>query len=528
MKNNIKHILKSFGFVLIAAFMLTACSPNENGYRRESNVDSSLLPDVDFTASATTIFQGETVTFSNTTAGEGLLYSWSFEEGSPTGSSEANPEVAYFNEGSYKVTLKVRNSAGAKELTKEGYITVEKIPIQKQPQHPAVRVRLNFEENLGNEGSIDTDAESTGALAFESGVVNGFAFTFDGSSALTIPGYNGVNGSNPRAVTAWVKTTSTTRETITHWGAQATGSRASFVMNGNGTIRFEVAGGGINGVTAVNDGQWHHVAHVFDGVDTVRMYVDGVEDAIWTTGIINTGVGGETVVEIGSQLGGNVFDGSMDDVRIYDAALSAGDIEAIANADKLAVKLNFESALFNEGNKGDDVTSAASPSFGTGKVNSTSYNFDGTNDLTVTGYKGVNSNGARSISTWIKSTNVATQGVVHWGASGTLSRSSFKVNSGGEIRFEWQGGNMFGTTNIADGQWHHVALSYDGATATLYVDGVAEKTSAVVLNTGNAGETDVNIGSQLGGANFIGELDDVRVYETALSAAAITALSQQY
>ena len=118
--------------------------------------------------------------------------------------------------------------------------------------------------------------------------------------------------------------------------------------------------------------------------------------------------------------------------------------------------------------------------------------------------------------------------MVHWGASGTLSRSSFKVNSGGEIRFEWQGGNMFGTTNITDGQWHHVALSYDGATAILYVDGVEEKTSAVVLNTGSAGETDINIGSQLGGAAFIGELDDVRVYETALSADAIMALSQQY
>ncbi|WP_242130575.1 LamG-like jellyroll fold domain-containing protein [Aestuariivivens marinum] len=526
--NHIK--IKSLIPLLLLALVF-ACSPNDNGLRKdEGSVNSSLLPTVDFTASSTTIFQGESVTFSNTTAGEGLLYLWSFEEGNPSESHEANPEVTYFTTGAFAVTLKVRNEYGAQEIVREGYIVVEKVPIQKQPQHPAVTVRLNFEENLGNEGSVDTDAETTGAIAFEAGIVNGFAFTFDGSNALTIPAYNGVNGSNPRAVTAWVKTTSTTRETITHWGAQATGSRASFVMNGNGTIRFEVAGGGINGVTAVNDGQWHHVAHVFDGVDTVRMYVDGVQDAIWTTGIINTGVGGETVVEIGSQLGGNVFDGSMDDVRIYDVALSDGDIESIANADKLAVKLNFESGLFNEGDKGEDVISAGTQAFGTGRVNGQSYTFDGGNALTVNQYKGVNGSNPRTVTAWVKTSSTTRETITHWGAQGIGSRASFVMNGNGTIRFEVAGGGINGATAVNDGQWHHVAHVFDGVdTVKMYVDGVEDASwTTGIINTGVAGETDLEIGSQLGGNIFDGSMDDVRVYESALSAAAINALSQQF
>ena len=517
---------KIISLVLIMV-SLSSCDGFDEGYYKETNVNASLLPEIDFSASQTNIFQGESVSFSNLTNGDKLLYLWTFEEGSPTSSADPNPEVTYFSTGIFKVTLKVRNEFGADELTKEGYIVVEEIPIQKQPQDPAVILRLNFEENLGNEGSIETDAETGGALSYSTGIINKSSYVFDGTNPLTIPGYTGINGNGVRSTSLWLKTSHASTSGLVHWGASGTSSRASFKLQNTGVIRFEWQGGGQNGATIVNDDNWHHVAYTYDG-STVKIYVDGVEDAAISGVTLNTGSAGETDVEIGSQLGSSIYQGLMDDVRIYNVALSAGDVEALAKSAKLAVRLNFEGTLYNEGNKDGDIISTGTQVLDTGIINDLSYVFDGTNPLTIPGYTGINGNGVRSTSLWLKTSHASTSGLVHWGASGTSSRASFKLQNTGVIRFEWQGGGQNGATIVNDDNWHHVAYTYDGSTVKIYVDGVEDAAiSGVTLNTGSAGETDVEIGSQLGSSIYQGLMDDVRIYESALSSEAVAALSKQ-
>ena len=328
MKNN-KIVTSLFRGILFAFFIVnfTACSRNDDGYAEPINIDPSKLPEVSFTASATMIMQDESVTFEDTSTKDPFLYTWEFEGGSPTRSTVANPVVTYPVVGTFKVSLKVRNEFGASETVEENFITVEGIPID-----PAITVLLNLDNSLLNEGSVGGAAVSAGTPNYAEGV-DGEAYAFDGTNNLTLQGYTGINGTAPRTVAAWVNTTSTTRTTITHWGEQAIGSRATFAMNGSGVIRYEVAGGGINSIAMVNDGAWHHVAHTFDG-STVRLYVDGVEDAVWETDIINTGVGGETDVEIGAQVGARVFDGLMDQVYIYDKALTAEEILELATLEQ--------------------------------------------------------------------------------------------------------------------------------------------------------------------------------------------------
>jgi hypothetical protein len=74
--------------------------------------------------------------------------------------------------------------------------------------------------------------------------------------------------------------------------------------------------------------------------------------------------------------------------------------------------------------------------------------------------------------------------------------------------------------------WSHLAFTYDGATARLYVDGVevvtAPRTGA--LQTAGGGASAVRIGNNVPYLeNFLGRIDEVRIYNRALSAAEIAA-----
>ena len=80
---------------------------------------------------------------------------------------------------------------------------------------------------------------------------------------------------------------------------------------------------------------------------------------------------------------------------------------------------------------------------------------------------------------------------------------------------------------ITDGNWHHIGLVWDGSHRTLYVDGLAmaEDTRAnlevsnngLYFGTGSAMEP---------GTYWSGLIDDVRIYNVALTAEEIEALAQ--
>ncbi|QTD37353.1 hypothetical protein JL193_14815 [Polaribacter batillariae] len=311
-------------FSSIIALNLSSCTKLNNEFALDKNMNTNGLPDAEFTASTTSIFQFETISFAPNSVNEGDLYSWSFPGGSPSESSTANVDVKYTVKGIYLVSLKVRNKNGAVETVKEDFITVE-----GEPLDPAVRLRFNFEQNILEEYSGNTASYGGAASYVEDAPVNDFAFKFDGKNSITTPEYKGINGNNPRTVAAWIKSAATKNSCVVHWGASALLSRATFRMT-PASIRMEWAGGGISGATKINDDKWHHVAYTFDG-STVTLYVDGKVDGVNSNASkINTGVAGKTAVEVGSQLGANFYSGLMDDVRIYNKALTIDEIKDLA------------------------------------------------------------------------------------------------------------------------------------------------------------------------------------------------------
>lgn len=183
------------------------------------------------------------------------------------------------------------------------------------------------------------------------------ALLFDGSIDRVMTDFAGIAGSGPRTVAMWVNTTTTAfgQGPLVSWGDSGTnGAKWHVRLNdnaGNGTVgapRTEIQGSFIVSDTNVAGGDWTHLAFVYDGgggfagSGLVHHYVDGVlvgtSDA--GSGAVNVNTttsstvsGNFTPVMIGGriQTGSNqYFGGMIDDVRIYDHALGAAEVFALA------------------------------------------------------------------------------------------------------------------------------------------------------------------------------------------------------
>jgi len=167
--------------------------------------------------------------------------------------------------------------------------------------------------------------------------IQGTALQFSDGSHVAVPGYEGILGTHARTSAAWINVTKTSASIIT-WGPSGEGTK--WVMrthNGPASLRLECGRGNTYGTTDLVDGEWHHVAAVLedDGspdVSEIKLYVDGEPDPIDPTGTprqMNTSSGGEFRIGYDLNNTGRTFDGMMDDVRIYDRALSAEDIRVL-------------------------------------------------------------------------------------------------------------------------------------------------------------------------------------------------------
>lgn len=90
---------------------------------------------VDFEADHTTVQVGTTVHFTNHCSSNASVFEWTFDGGSPSSSTNANPDVTYNTPGVYDVKLKAGTSniliyVNGVTKTKNGYITVTSDPVE--------------------------------------------------------------------------------------------------------------------------------------------------------------------------------------------------------------------------------------------------------------------------------------------------------------------------------------------------------------------------------------------------------------
>ena len=131
-------------------------------------------------------------------------------------------------------------------------------------------------------------------------------------------------------------------------------------------------------------------------------------------------------------------------------------------------------------------------------------------------------NAAQTISVWVKfSSAAATQTLVALTASGSAVKLQL---SGGNLRVRKNSSNLVQVTAPSTNTWHHVAYTLSGTTHRLYVDGVATSASvtpdAATPTAAFAGAT------AAGSERLAGSLDEIRIYNRALTAADVLAMAQ--
>lgn len=171
---------------------------------------------------------------------------------------------------------------------------------------------------------------------FAPGMV-GQAFSFDGVNDQVIVPANAnlPSGASPRTVEGWIYTRSTSWQpdvnTIFHSGSPALRQSFSLDMDNYPNMQFySWADDQVFNAGVPLDG-WVHIAITYDGGTTVRIYTQGQLRATKTLGgALNTPV---TDFEIGTfRAFGASFDGLIDELAVYNRALSATDIQAIVAA----------------------------------------------------------------------------------------------------------------------------------------------------------------------------------------------------
>jgi hypothetical protein len=440
-----------------------------------------------------------------------------------------------------------------------------------------------FDEGRGSQAGDSSQSRNTGTLSgttlptWTNGK-RGKALSFDGStsyvsvsSTSTLP-----TGQGARTVSAWVYQRSRTLETA---------SAIVDILNGGSGQSFTFTLALISATNCINAGAspniflftdsvnsnnnicitgsqipslnaWHHIILTFDGGTAFTYYLDGVSSLSGNFGTtINTHTSGVNIGRRSSAVTGYT-DAILDDVRIFNRALSASEAYALYKNGAVQAAVSQNSRLTNglvgmwsfngpdynsasttaevldrsgSGNNGDNIGATRVG----GKVGQ-ALQFNGTTNYVSVS---MSSSPIMTISFWGKvGTPSANEnfGIAFHDATTGLQKLSVVLNDAGELGVAssfnaWQRMKNGFTTLQNDGKWHlfsFVVNKSDYTQSHVYLDGSEVSSYTTQANTTfNSDDrlymNRINVPSASRDDYATGALDEVRIYNRALTASEV-------
>jgi len=301
----------------------------------------------------------------------------------------------------------------------------------------------------------------------------------------------------------------------------------------------------------VTTGRWYHIVQTQAGSNNIKLYVDGAYIYTYQTTHIETGFN----THLGCFYLASSFScmrfltGAIDDVRVYNRALSAQEISRMyqAGSSKRA-SVNTTGLIgywpLNEGTgtvvtnigsmrtNGTIVTGTSSPQWVSGR-HGNALSFDGDDSVSIPALN-ITTNKA-TFSAWVYSTAVQSSytGIVY-SRDPTQAVGMHFSFGGNYLEYTWNDNNIatydwVNSLAIPQNEWVLVSVAIEPTKATGYVCRTSTGCVSEVNNIAHIDQvldTSFDIGRDQQGPtrHFLGKIDDVRIYNRTLSSAEINNL----
>ncbi len=438
----------------------------------------------------------------------------------------------------------------------------------------------NFEKGYGSttydksgQGNNGTLGTGNSAPSWTNNGKIGKALSFDGNDYTKV----GTNLNPPTAITisAWANTQLVSGSYYSIVGRYYNDSPwySYELFYDYGVLKFKINLDGVGknvSTTPPSTDTWHHITGTYDGTN-IKIYLDGkLKNSTSASGDIFYTPGWDTY--IGARVyNSDFFYGSIDEVKIYNSALTADQVKFDYNQGKAAIlgasssntgstapagsasqeycvpgstdactppvaEWNFEE---NTGSSANDTSgNGNTATLGSGNSAPTwdvGYNssgaglkFDGSNDYANAGTNPITGTNAFTIQGWFKTGSHSDYGLGLLIGNASSSQSAWlgwsqavQVGTPNSI-----GGGFYGSnygSGITDNNWHFLTLTFSGGasgTALLYADGIQKTTDT---ETPNLQSTSIMFGKANTGTDhwYNGLVDQVRIYDYARTPAQI-------
>jgi len=457
----------------------------------------------------------------------------------------------------------------------------------------------NFSTQLydGNGGPNSIGGKLYGAGEFNGGTIG------SGGSYIELGNSTAIgNASAAVTMSTWVNFDNlNTQNFIIYRDDSSVQNQQGIYDYGNGNIYFQPENlnngnfGYVSNSGLYTTGEWVHIAMVFDGSGTgnsgrLKAYINGNQVTLTYNNTIPSTTGAATTpLRIGGRQSGQAsFSGSIDQVRLFNSALSAYQVLELYNeTTTTASKLDFPTgagciAAYTLDNYGNTILSTEKLStcdFPSGASCEALYEFNGNGNDTCGNYNGTPSNvtygpglfnktaifngstsyiqyptlgnvfqNNYSISAWFRLEAYTSSGNPGYDLATIVSTFTdyygwVAVNSAtNKLRYYTEyltqapwGYGIESTTTINLNQWYHMTVTKSSTTGMkLYLNGVLENTeSAATQNlASSAANTYESVWGNYSGSNpnqysnFTGQIDQGRIFNSVLTQAQVTELSR--
>jgi len=325
-----------YAFSAGTAQSATIADGSVTGSKLDATILKYLKPEITTQPQAQTIFADTNVSFSVTAEGKYLTYQWKKDGVDLAGETNATFNTTDANatqhDGNYSVV--VGNDFGS----------VESGEVEVKVSDALLNGLVGwwkFDEANGtvayDSSGKGNDGNLTNGPTWRVNGKIGSALSFDGVNDVVIASLPNLNASNISiSQSAWIKTDSSkgglvisTKRIHDNYGWP------TLMLNwGKGSIEMDKdnARESFMGSDQINNNEWHFICGIKDQ-NNYLIYVDGI---LSNSGTSTSSFSATNEIWIGSHGGTSPwsvwgFNGLIDDVRIYDRALSAAEVQALYN-----------------------------------------------------------------------------------------------------------------------------------------------------------------------------------------------------